>query len=161
MTNFYNSVDLKGVEQPFSLTQKLDSWGDRLMQPHRASYGGKQWTLNLQTKTLEGSALGEPTKLSFLDKVKVKIGLIFKSIAAFFNSEIRAKYELVSGDHWKQAENSQVLKDTPEVRKLLAILYPREASRLSKQGGDMDCVFTLFKCCECCTVLCCKALGAP
>lgn len=93
--NYYNSIeDKRFVEQTFSLARKLDQWGTKLVQPRQAAYGGHTYII---TRKMIDVVPSSPIcrKLTLVEKIKVKVGIILKQIAAFFSAKIKSKYEFV------------------------------------------------------------------
>lgn len=135
MANLYDTVQVKGVESSLSISQKMDSWGDALLETRRGNYGGRAYILDVAKKTLVETETQSSKTLSPLDKIKVAIGIVFKKIAAFFNSAIDAKYKLASGNHFGA---NHKLNESEEAQTLLAKLKPVEKKSITKQGSSED-----------------------
>lgn len=119
MTNLYHDIELKAQgEQKLSISNTLDRWGSNLIRPFKTVYGGHSFTLEASTNTIvqhPDSSLDVFIPMNILEKLKVKIGLVLKRIAVFFDSRIEAKYQLVDAKEEDKTKLWSKLKGEPNV----------------------------------------------
>lgn len=136
--NYYNSVEVKTVaEKSFSITQKLDQWGTKLVQPRQAAYGGRSYTIAEKGVELATDQPGAYI-LGRSDKFKVMLGIILKKIAAFFNAAIKSKYQQV--DQYNNKDPITAVVQDPLSPKAQTVVAVKNAANLTLDCND---------CCRC------------
>jgi len=153
--NYYNSVKVQSnVEQPISFSRKLDEWGTALIEPYQASYRGHSFTVIpssgeiIKFTPLFESPIKPKEELSILAKIRVIIGTVFKKIAAFFNSEIKAKYCLIENHQNPHYDSFGY----PVTIYYDSLQPPRKITVRGEGGnGNIECLCEACVCCfECC-----------
>lgn len=135
--NYYNTVeDMRSAEKPFSVWNKLDQWGTKLVDPRKAAYGGHTYVAH-SNNIAEVADLNAPEQLPLTlgDRIKVRVGVILKQIAAFFSKVIRSKYQ-----HVDDTIRGNI-KKKPDVK-------------ATKQGNDFDWIVSCLTCCTLCGECC-------
>lgn len=140
--NFYNTITVREsvsnqtVEQPFSIANKLDQWGTKLVKPYQKNYGGHSYTIHVK----EEMASEEPTPpmgingLSLIEKIKVFCGVLLKKLAALLDSNINKKYLLIDQIFGPKIKFGDLLPVTPK-------------AQVEKAGNPNDC--NCNSCCPC------------
>lgn len=167
--NYYDSVKLSILgrkEQPFSLTNTLYSWGDKLSKLS-SMYGGKAYTVILNIRgvdKIEKSKENHPSTYSYMQKISAVAGYCLKRIAGYFNEEIRFKHMLVRQweqdweKHWEQ-QQGEGSSDLKEYKVSIVGGYNQLAPKKTTRGEGADvgpeymagcCVEFCAACCQMC-----------
>lgn len=138
--NYYNTVeDNRSVEKPFSITQKLDQWGTKLVDPRQVFYGGRNFSVTNKGVEDKGVVTTGKLELTRFDRIKVRVGIILKQIAAFFNPAIKIKYKMVD------AYVAAVLNPSSEKTPVSSSAEKVQAVRQGQDCGDA----CFAACCPC------------